>query len=240
MDGATFAQALAGRNIVEIGRRGKYLLIRLDHDIVLVVHRGMSGNLLLSGSPDGTERVPYVCVAFRLDDGRFLLYTDPRKFGRLAVMTAKDLSAWLERLGPEPLDEHFTADALAMRLAGTRRPIKAALLDQRVVAGLGNIYADEALFEARIHPLRVAGELSQEETLALWAAIQNVLQTGIEHGGTTFGRHRDLYDQAGRNLPHVLVYRRTNQPCLRCGSPISRIVVAGRGTHYCPQCQAST
>ena len=239
MDAAAFTEALSDRHIVGIGRRGKYLLMRLDHDAVLVVHRGMSGNLLLAVSPEDTRAVPYVCAAFRLDDGRFLLYTDPRKFGRLTLMPEADLSAWLERLGPEPLDEHFTPDALALRLAGTRRPIKAALLDQGIVAGLGNIYADEALFEAGIHPLRIAGGLRRDEILALHAAIRNVLQTGIEHGGTTFGRHRDLYDQAGENLPHVLVYRRTDQPCLRCGSAISRIIVAGRGTHFCPQCQKS-
>ena len=239
MDAAAFREALSGRHIVGIGRRGKYLLVRLDHDTVLVVHRGMSGNLLLANSPEDVERVSYVCVAFRLDDGRFLLYSDPRKFGRLMLLPEAELSTWLERLGPEPLDEHFTPDALASRLAGTRRPIKAVLLDQGTVAGLGNIYADEALFEAGIHPLRIAGGLSRDEILALHAAIQNVLQTGIEHGGTTIGRHRDLYDQAGRNLPHVMVYRRTSQPCLRCGSAISRIIVAGRGTHFCPQCQGS-
>jgi formamidopyrimidine-DNA glycosylase len=240
MEVAAFTEALLGRHIMEIGRRGKYLLIHLDHDTVLVVHRGMSGNLLLTSSSEGAKSTPYVCAAFRLDDGRFLLYTDPRKFGRLTVMPEAALSAWMERLGPEPLDEHFTPDALAAKLAGTRRPIKAALLDQGIVAGLGNIYADEALFEAGIHPLRIAGGLRRDETRALHGAIQNVLQTGIEHGGTTFGRHRDLYDQAGGNLPHVLVYRRTNEPCLRCGSAISRIVVAGRGTHFCPQCQENT
>jgi formamidopyrimidine-DNA glycosylase len=239
MDAAAFAEALSGRHIVGIDRRGKYLLVRLDHDTVLVVHRGMSGNLLLADSPEDVERVSYVCAAFGLDDGRFLLYSDPRKFGRLMLLPEAELSTWLERLGPEPLDEHFTPDALASRLAGTRRPMKAVLLDQGTVAGLGNIYADEALFEARIHPLRIAGGLSRDEILALHAAIQSVLQTGIEHGGTTFGRHRDLYDQVGRNLPHVMVYRRTSQPCLRCGSAISRIIVAGRGTHFCPQCQGS-
>ena len=140
-------------------------------------------------------------------------------------------------LGPEPLEDAFTPAALAARLAGHAGAIKAVLLDQRVVAGLGNIYADEALFRAGIHPLRPAASLAAEEIARLHAGIQGALTTGIAHGGTTFGRHRDVYNEAGVNLEHVEVYRRTGQPCLRCGAPIERIVVAQRGTHFCPHCQ---
>ena len=140
-------------------------------------------------------------------------------------------------LGPEPLEDDFTPQVLAERLAGRQRPIKAVLMDQAVVAGLGNIYADEALFRAGIHPLRPAASLTTEEVARLHAGIQGALRTGLEHGGTTFGRHRDVYNEAGVNLEYVEVYRRTGQPCLRCGTPIERIVVTQRGTHFCPHCQ---
>ena len=229
------AARVVGRMVTSIGRRGKYLLIALEGGETLIIHRRMSGNLTLA-PPDAA--VPYVRAAFELDDGRRLLYSDPRKFGRLTVATDANLPRVFAALGPEPLDdEAFTVDVLAVRLASTKRPIKAALLDQGIVAGLGNIYADEALFRARIHPLRPAVSLSADEVAALREAIQSVLLVGIAHGGTTFGRHRDVYNEAGTNLEHVEAYRKTGQPCPRCGTPIERIVVAQRGTHYCPRCQ---
>jgi formamidopyrimidine-DNA glycosylase len=234
MDPDAFEQALAGCRIEGIERRAKYLLIALSGSQVLIVHRGMSGNLLLGKSP---EDALYARVAFELEDGRYLLYSDPRKFGRLQLRAAENLPPVFARIGPEPLDVSFSPEVLAARLSGTRRPIKAALLDQAVVAGLGNIYADEALFQAKIPPLRVAGELGPTEIQALVGAIQAVLSSGIEHGGTTFGRHRDVYNESGTNLEHIMVYRRTNEPCLRCGSSIQRITVGGRGTHFCPTCQ---
>jgi len=229
-----FAGRVAGRRVIDVGRRGKYLLIYLDGGTVLVVHRRMSGNLTFV---DAADALPYVRVAFELDDGRWLLYTDPRKFGRLTLAERTHLNAAFPALGPEPLDKSFTPQELAQQLAGRRSPIKAVLLDQSAVAGLGNIYADEALYRAGIHPLRPASTLSTQEVQALHAGIQGALRTGIEHGGTTFGRHRDVYNEAGTNLEHVEVYRRTGQPCPRCGTPIQRIVVAQRGTHFCPTCQ---
>jgi formamidopyrimidine-DNA glycosylase len=229
-----FVERVAGRTLGAVGRRGKYLLLYLDNDSVLVVHRRMSGNLTFASDADA---LPYVRVAFALKDGRWLLYTDPRKFGRLALVARASLDDVFAVLGPEPLDESFTADALAERLAVRRGPIKAVLLDQSVVAGLGNIYADEALFRAGIHPLQPASSLSRSDIAALRTGIQEALQTGIAHGGTTFGRHRDAYNEAGRNLEHVQVYRRTGEPCMQCGTPVQRIVVAQRGTHFCPGCQ---
>jgi formamidopyrimidine-DNA glycosylase len=229
-----FAARVAGQRVTGIGRRAKYLLVELSAGDVLVVHRRMSGNLILV--PAGRE-APYTRVAFDLDDGRRLLYTDPRKFGRLALAVRTDLPTIFAAVGPEPLDDAFTPEVLAARLAGRSRPVKALLLDQSVVAGLGNIYADEALFRAGIHPLRPAASLAPDEIAALHAGIQSALLTGIEHGGTTFGRHRDIYDEAGTNLEHLDVYRRTGQPCVRCGTAIERIVVAQRGTHFCPSCQ---
>lgn len=234
MDATEFVGRMAGHEVRGIGRRGKYLLIYLDGDEVLVVHRRMSGNLILA---DEDDEVLYVRVAFDLDDGRRLLYSDPRKFGRIALVAAEGLEHSLPALGPEPLEPEFTPEALAARLAGRERPIKALLMDQSVVAGLGNIYADESLFRAGIHPLRAAGSLTRSEVAALHAGIQGALLTGIEHGGTTFGRHRDAYNEAGMNLEHLEVYRRTGLPCVHCGTAVQRIVVAQRGTHFCPQCQ---
>jgi formamidopyrimidine-DNA glycosylase len=229
-----FVERVAGRTISAVGRRGKYLLLYLDNNTVLVVHRRMSGNLTFASDADAQ---PYLRVAFALEDGRWLVYTDPRKFGRLALVARASLDEVFAVLGPEPLDESFTVDVLAERLAARRGPIKAVLLDQTVVAGLGNIYADEALFRAGIHPLQPASSLSRSDVAALRTGIQEALQTGIAHGGTTFGRHRGAYNEAGRNLEHVQVYRRTDKPCMRCGVPIQRIVVAQRGTHFCLSCQ---
>ena len=235
MEPAEFVAGVMGRSVTAVGRRAKYLLLTLDDGRLLIAHRRMSGNLLLRGL--GQDEPPYTRVALDLDDGRRLYYTDPRKFGRLMLAWPDALPQTLAELGPEPLEEAFTPAALAERLAGSRRAVKAALLDQRVIAGLGNIYADEALFRAGLHPLRLAGSLTEDEVARLHAGIQGALTTGIAHGGTTFGRHRDLYDEAGSNLEHVEVYRRTGQPCVRCKTAIVRITVAQRGTHYCPRCQ---
>ena len=230
-----FAARIAGQSVTAVGRRAKYLLVELSAGDVLVAHRRMTGNLIFATAANVTD--PYTRVRFTLDDGRQLLFTDPRKFGRLMLVDAHDVPAVFAGLGPEPLDEAFTPAALAERLAGRSRAIKALLLDQSVIAGLGNIYADEALFRARIHPLRSARTLDMHEIAALHAAIRAVLLTGIEHGGTTFGRHRDVHNEAGTNLDHIEVYKRAHQPCVRCGTAIQRIVVAQRGTHFCPRCQ---
>jgi formamidopyrimidine-DNA glycosylase len=233
-DAAEFAARIVGHHVERIGRRGKYLLIGLDGGETLVVHRRMTGNLILA-APDADVR--YARASFTLDDGRALIFSDPRKFGRLALVADHDLPRFFGALGPEPLDEAFTADTLAAGVAGRARAVKALLLDQRIVAGLGNIYADEALFRAGIHPLRPGNTLAPGEIAALRDAIQATLLMGIEHGGTTFGRHRDIYDEAGTNLDYIEVYRRTGQPCVRCGTPIQRIVVTQRGTHFCSHCQ---
>jgi formamidopyrimidine-DNA glycosylase len=234
MDPAAFAAQLIGRTIVGIDRRAKYLALELDDGHVLTIHRRMSGNLILTG-PD--ERDPYARVVFTLDDGRRLVFSDPRKFGRIVLISREQLPALFSALGPEPLAADFTPAVLSRQLAGRNRAIKALLLDQSVVAGLGNIYADEALFRAGLHPLRPGSSLTPAEVAALHSAIQETLRLGIEHGGTTFGRHRDAYNEAGRNLDYLNVYRRTGEPCRRCGTPIARTVVAQRGTHFCPRCQ---
>jgi formamidopyrimidine-DNA glycosylase len=229
-----FIASVCGRRVVTVGRRAKHLLLTLDTGAALVIHRRMTGNLTLA--PAGVEPL-YTRVRFTLDDGRDLIFTDPRKFGRIALLTPSELATSLAALGPEPLAEDFTPAVLAERLGGRDRALKALLLDQTVIAGLGNIYADEALFRARLHPLRTGISLTVAEIAALRWGIRDALRTGLEHGGTTIGRHRDVYDEAGTNVEHLDVYRRTGQPCRRCGTAIKRIVVAQRGTHFCPRCQ---
>nr|BBH94859.1 formamidopyrimidine-DNA glycosylase [Thermogemmatispora argillosa] len=181
---------------------------------------------------------PFYCrVCFTLADGRRLLYNDLRKFGKLALWPRAQEAEALAGLGLEPLAPDFTAERLGQLLQGKKRPLKQVLLEQTLIAGLGNIYADEALFLAAIHPLRRADTLSSEEVAALRQAIVAVLQLGIEHGGTSFNDYRGLWGEAGNNYAHVQVYQRTGQPCRRCGTPIQRIIVAQRSTHFCPTCQ---
>jgi formamidopyrimidine-DNA glycosylase len=241
-DAQTFNAELPGAQVLEIDRRAKYLLLLLSGDQALLVHRRMTGNLLLFPAADeGADWAetpdPYARVVFLLDDGRRLVFTDPRKFGRIALYPQSELAGALAGLGLEPLGAEFTPEALAALLAGRARQMKPLLLDQTVIAGIGNIYADESLFRAGIHPLRRAETLTPEEIARLHAAIREVLELGIEHGGTTFGRHQDIFGEAGRNRAHLAVYQRDGEPCLRCGTPLMRLVVAQRGTHFCPTCQ---
>jgi len=238
-DVATLLTELPGAQILAVARRAKYALLHLNRARTLLIHRRMSGNLLLvmPDQQDMPAHDRYCRVCFTLADGQELRFSDPRKFGRVALWPDAKLPEVFRALGPEPLDPSFTPAMLAARLAGNKRAIKVALLDQSVIAGLGNIYADEALFAAGIHPLRPASTLALDEIVRLYRAIQTVLVASIETGGTTFGRHRDVWGQAGSNLSNVAVYRRGGQPCVRCGTTITRIVLGGRGTHFCAQCQ---
>jgi formamidopyrimidine-DNA glycosylase len=243
-DAQTFCAALSGAQVLLIDRRAKYLVISLSGEQVLLIHRRMTGNLLLlpAASGDGSwAKVPdpYCRVVFLLDDGRRLVFSDPRKFGRIALYPSSELAGALRGLGLEPLSEEFTPEALAALLKGRARQMKPLLLDQSCIAGIGNIYADEALFRAGIHPLRRAETLTPEEVSRLHAAIRAVLELGIEHGGTTFGRHQDVWGEAGRNRQHLEVYQRAGEPCVRCGTPLARLVVAQRSAHFCPTCQPS-
>lgn len=230
-----FSQEVTGRTITAIDRRGKLLLIQLGDAGTLTVHRRMSGNLSLLEPAKPDE--PYTLVAFTLDDGRRLLYSDPRKFGRLAFWTSTELPDALAQFGIEPLGPSFTVAYLTSLVANRQRAIKALLLDQSAIAGLGNIYTDEALFHAGLHPLRLANTLTPADITRLHAAIIAVLETGIAHGGTTFGRHQGLFGEAGHNVMHLRIYQREGQPCYTCGAAIQRIVVAQRGTRFCPNCQ---
>jgi len=228
-----FLARVRGRRIDDIRRRGKYLLFALDDGATFVAHLRMTGRFEVEpgDAPDG----PFFRAALQLDDGRELRWRDARRFGTWAI--CDEPAALDARLGPEPLDEDFTIDRLAGALAGRRAPIKAVLLDQRRVAGLGNIYVDEALHLARIHPRRSAGTLTRDEVARLHAAIRIALDKGIANFGTTFRSFVNAFGGEGRNREHLLVYGRRGEPCASCGTPIARIVVGGRGTHLCPTCQ---
>ncbi|MCG0239875.1 MAG: bifunctional DNA-formamidopyrimidine glycosylase/DNA-(apurinic or apyrimidinic site) lyase [Firmicutes bacterium] len=236
-DPETFRRSLRGRRFAEPGRRGKYLLLHLEGGGVLICHLRMSGRLYLT--PAGAPRAPHTHVVFHLDDGQELRYQDQRTFGgfHLPDPDGRGTPEGLLTLGPEPLDDAFTPAYLHSRLAGRRAPVKAVLLDQSAVAGLGNIYADESLFRAGIRPDRPAGEVTPEEAEALWAAIRAVLAEAIAHRGTTFSLYLDGEGRAGDYYRLLRVFGRQGQPCPRCGAAVVKSRVAGRGTHWCPQCQ---
>jgi formamidopyrimidine-DNA glycosylase len=225
------AGALAGRTIAHVGRRGKFIVCPLDGGWELVMHLGMTGSFRFDFDD------PYVRAKLWLEDGRTLAFRDPRRFGRLAVGAAGDYLQipTLAQLGPEPLSDEFDPDAFAAAVARTRAPIKPFLLGQREVAGVGNIYADEALWRARIHP--VSRRVGRARALALHGAIRDVLTEAIEREGTTFRDYRTLSGEAGRNAAFLVAYGQAGRPCPRCGTPLRRIVLGGRGTTYCPRCQ---
>jgi formamidopyrimidine-DNA glycosylase len=234
-----FAAAIRGRRVEDLERRGKHLIVRLSGGRLLVVHLRMTGRLLYRDEAD--EVSPYTTVLFHLDSGKALQVMDVRKFGVLHLICPEewDRVQSLRGLGVEPLSERFTPEHLAV-LAGGKGTIKGRLLDQTRMAGLGNIYADEALHRAGIFPGRPAGSLSRAEVGRLHAAIREVLAEGIAHRGTSVRDYVDGDGRAGAFQERLRVYRRTGRPCLRCGTPIQRTVIAGRGTFYCPRCQGET
>ena len=232
---ARFAAELRGRRIDGVSRRGKFLLLDLGGR-TLACHLRMTGRLWLAAREDALPS--HTHVVFELSDGRDLRFRDVRRFGGFSLLEADGAMApeLLARLGPEP--EDLTPAALAQACA--RRPrstVKALLLDQSVVAGLGNIYADEALHRARVHPARTCGSLSEKERGAVLRALRAVLRDALRHRGTTFLDFRDGAGEPGAFQDFLRVYRREGLPCRRCGTPIQKTRVAGRGTHLCPRCQ---
>jgi formamidopyrimidine-DNA glycosylase len=229
-DPAVVATALAGDRVADVDRRGKYLLVRLESGRVLLVHLRMTGGFRYE--PASHER-----AVLELDGGARIAYRDQRRFGTWQLLEPEDAERHLDvRLGPEPLERGFTKAFLRERLADRSAPVKAAILDQRTVAGLGNIYSDEALWHARIHPQRPAGTLSGDEVAVLREGIRKALRIGIRHQGADLG---DGAYAGGRMQERFNVYGREGEPCNRCGTPIEKIRVAGRGTWYCPSCQVS-
>ncbi|MBV8079077.1 MAG: bifunctional DNA-formamidopyrimidine glycosylase/DNA-(apurinic or apyrimidinic site) lyase [Actinobacteria bacterium] len=237
LDPATVARELEGERVAAVDRRGKYLIVRFESGRALLVHLRMTGSLLhaQAGTLPGD---PYRRAVVRLDDGSDVAYRDVRRFGTWLLLEPQEVAEYVDaRVGAEPLAEEFRPRDLAAKLAHRRAPIKAALLDQRTVAGVGNIYADEALWRARIHPLRPAHELDVAQTRALHRAIRRALELGIARQGSTLTDYRLPDGTTGRMQTEFKVYGRGGEPCSRCGTPIEKIRVAGRGTWYCPQCQ---
>jgi formamidopyrimidine-DNA glycosylase len=237
-DPAGVAAQLEGERIAALDRRGKYLIVRFASGRVLLIHLRMTGQLLHVNG----ERLPagdtHRRAVVRLDDGSDVIYRDVRRFGTWQLVEEDELGRYLaERVGREPLVRAFTSPRLAEVLAGRRAPVKAVLLDQRRLAGVGNIYADEALWRARVHPLRPAGELGPEEITALHRGIRGALRAGIARQGATLSNYRTPDGDRGSMQEEFRVYGRTGESCDRCGTPIEKIRVAGRGTWYCPLCQ---
>jgi formamidopyrimidine-DNA glycosylase len=249
-----FAVEVRGAEIRSVGRRAKSVLINLADGRVMTVALRMTGALIVA--PPGSPDDPYVRVVFRLADGRELRYRDVRKFGRIGLWEGGGLRARRRRPrraaearppyrvgdvfgrhGPEPLARSFSAERFADRLRGRSARLKTLLLDQSFVAGVGNIYADEALWRARLNPLRAADTLTPEEVRRLHRAVRAVLRQGIANRGSSFSDYVGADGEPGANAERLFVYRRTGEPCLHCGREIQRIVVGQRSTHFCPRCQ---
>ncbi len=232
-----FAELLKGRMIDSIDRRGKYLLINLSKGLTMIVHFRMTGRLIYY-----TEKQPvdkHTHIVFFLDDEGEIHYSDVRKFGRIQLVPTQEAIKIpsLAKLGPEPLNESFTFDKLGQRLANKKCKIKAALLDQRTIAGLGNIYVDEALFRAGIHPGKSTNTLKVSEIILLYNSICDTLTEGIKAGGTSFRDYRDADGKKGLFQESLMVYGRGGKGCKVCGSLLVRGKIAGRTTVYCPTCQ---
>ena len=229
-------EKLAGQVIGGLSRRGKYLLLELAGGDRLAFHLRMTGQLLLR--PKDTPREPHTHLVFTLAGSDELRYVDLRKFGGFHYLTpGGEIPAGLAELGPEPLGAEFRPETLAATLSKGRGPLKAALLDQRRLAGIGNIYADEILHRAGLAPTRPANALSREELARLYESIRTVLAEGIAHRGTTRRNYVDGDGRPGEYQERLRVYGRSGQACPACGTEIVRTVVGGRGTHYCPRCQ---
>jgi formamidopyrimidine-DNA glycosylase len=233
LDPQDVARELAGERIAAADRRGKYLVLRFESGRALLIHLRMTGSLLVGG-----ERDPYTRAVLTLDDGTEIMYRDVRRFGTWLLLEPEEVETYIDsKVGPEPLAAGYRAKDLAAKLVARRAPVKAALLDQRTVAGVGNIYADEALWRARLHPLRPASQLDPEEVKALHRGVREALRRGLARQGATLSDYRLPNGESGAMQHEFKVYGRGGEPCERCGTPIDKIRVAGRGTWYCPSCQ---
>ena len=235
---ATFKRSIRGAEIQQVTRRGKYIVIHLSGDRQMLIHLRMTGKLLFQ--PESYKPDRHDHVVFTLSDQRKLVFNDTRKFGKITLLQ-KGQNSPTEKLGPEPLEKAFSCKWLEKALTARSRQMKPLLLDQSFIAGLGNIYVDEALWEARIHPERNSGTITPDEAKTLHKAIRTVLRRGIRNCGTTLGgSDTNFYSVAGRrgrNADQLKVFRRTGEPCPACGTAIKRLIVGQRSTHFCPECQ---
>jgi formamidopyrimidine-DNA glycosylase len=251
-----FVDSVAGRRIAGVRRRGKYILVDLENDVLLIVHLGMTGQLRLVDAEAPLEK--HTHAIFTLDAGpsspppgsaghlpgkrggeKQLRYRDPRRFGRLLLGTEESLlsSKKLPRLGPEPIDPGFAAEELYRSLRKRRTSLKAVLLDQRAIAGVGNIYADESLHRARLRPDRLAGSLSRKSAQRLHESLRVSLLMAIQNRGSSVNTYRDAWGEIGGQQEKLLVYGRAGEPCFTCGRPLALIRIAGRSTVFCRNCQ---
>ena len=237
MTPAHFRKQIKGLVIKGFARRGKYIVVRLSQGWYLLIHLRMTGRLIWT--PAGAKRDKHEHVIFQVDSTNELRFHDTRKFGRITL--TRKTQTILDKIGPEPLERSFTQKRLLHMLQGKKRQMKPLLLDQTFIAGLGNIYVDEALWEACIHPLRLSSSLSTEDSAALHKAIRLVLRRGLKNMGTSLGTGKgNFYSVAGRkgrNADELKVFRRTGEACPRCGTAIERLIVAQRSSHICPSCQ---
>jgi formamidopyrimidine-DNA glycosylase len=240
-EAVAFAADLTGQTVLAVRRRAKYIVVDLADGGHLVVHLRMTGRLVLAEAGAAPLKHTHVVLQLRNQGGeeRALHFHDTRRFGRLWLLDAAGLDSLFASLGPEPLEDRFSRQTLASLLAGRSTKLKPLLLDQTRLAGLGNIYVDEALFHAGLHPTRQAKSLSASEVDRLYQAIRHVLGRAVAHRGTSLSdaEYRDAQGNKGGHQDHVAVFRRQGRPCPRCGAVIQRTRLAGRGTHFCPQCQ---
>ena len=232
-----FRALVTGRTIKSMNRRGKYLLMELDNDSKVVFHLRMTGRLVYE--PTGETSDHHARVIFHLQDGASLVYGDTRTLGTIHGLKPQELGMLkgLAEMGPEPLSAEFTVEYLYRTASQRKVAIKSFLLNQKYIGGIGNIYADEALFLAGIHPLRPANSLTQAECSSLWESVNKVIAAGIADGGTTFRDYQNGEGGKGSHQEHLYVYGRKGEQCRNCGAVIERITVGGRGTHFCPKCQ---
>jgi formamidopyrimidine-DNA glycosylase len=237
LDPDDVARELEGERVAAVGRRGKYLIVRFESGRALLIHLRMTGSVL-TGRGASTANDAYRRATITLDDGSDVAYRDVRRFGTWLLLEPSEVDAYIDkRVGEEPLTEAYRARDLAAKLHNRRAPVKAALLDQKTVAGIGNIYADEALWRARVHPLTPAQALEPDDVRALHRGVRQALRLGIARQGSTLRDYRLPDGASGAMQNEFKVYGRGGEPCARCGTPIDKIRVAGRGTWYCPSCQ---
>jgi formamidopyrimidine-DNA glycosylase len=231
------ARALKGLTIQAVSRRGKNVVLVLEGPAYLVVNLGMTGGLYPLAAGERGARITHPAVRFYFEEGGQLVYNDARRFGRLRLLSVREWEGWSRRLGPEPLSPAFTAAGLASGLGASRTPVRNWLLDQRKVAGVGNIYASEALHRAGIDPRRAAHSIHPAEAARLHESIVDVLSEAVQARGTTIQDYRDATGEGGGFGPRLRAYGRDGEPCLACGTSISRVVFGNRSAFLCPVCQ---
>ncbi len=233
-----FTGGLSGRSIERVKRRGKNVIIGLDSGSVLAINLGMTGNLLLFGSaPRGGKRPTHPTVILRFASGAVLFFNDTRRFGTAEFLQCDAWQARSDRMGPEPLSEGYTAARMVDDLSRSRSPARSWLLDQRKIAGVGNIYANEALYLAGVHPARPANAVTESEAVLLHQGLRDVLNRAIAAGGTTLRDYRNADGEVGGYKIRLRVYGREGAPCLECGRAIERMVLSNRSAFFCPVCQ---